>query len=217
MFIGHYALAFAAKRAAPEVSLGTLFAATQLPDLIWLPLVLAGIERVRIDPGNTAFTPLDFAHYPWSHSLLTVLLWGLAAGLLYLGLRRDRRGAVVVGLLAVSHWGLDFLTHRPDLPLWPGRPKMGLGLWASVPGTIAVEGGLFALGVWLYLGATAARDRTGKNALWALTGFLAAVYAGNILGPPPPSPNAVAVAGVGLWLLVAWGYWVDRHRTVRAA
>jgi membrane-bound metal-dependent hydrolase YbcI (DUF457 family) len=216
VFIGHFALAFAAKKAAPEVSLGTLFAASQLPDLLWPPLVLTGVERVRIDPGNTAFTPLDFVHYPWSHSLATVLLWGLLAGLAYLALRGDRRGAMWVGLLAVSHWVLDYLTHRPDLPLWPGGPKVGLELWASVPGTVAVEGGMFVIGVWLYMRATRARDRIGAGAPWALAGFLGAVYAGELFGPPPPSVGAIGVVGLSLWLLVAWAAWADRHRDAAA-
>lgn len=212
MFIGHFALAFAAKKAAPEVSLGTLFAASQLPDLLWPPLVLTGVERVRIDPGNTAFTPLDFVHYPWSHSLATVLLWGLLAGLAYLALRRDRRGALWVGLLAVSHWVLDFVSHRADLPLWPGGPKVGLELWAAVPATVAVEGSMFVAGVWLYMRATRARDRIGSGATWALAGLLGAIYASEIVGPPPPSIGAIGVVGLALWLLVAWAAWADRHR-----
>jgi hypothetical protein len=217
VFIGHFAVAFAAKRAAPKVSLGTLFLAAQLADLIWPVLVLAGVESVRIDPGNTAVTPLDFVSYPWSHSLVTDVLWGLVLGLAYFALRRNRAGAVWVGLVAVSHWVLDWISHGPDLPLWPGGPKVGLGLWDSVPATVAVEGGMFALGVWLYASGTRAQDRTGRGALWGLAGFLAAVYVGNLAGPPPPSARAVAVSALAIWLLVAWGYWVDRHRATRPA
>ena len=92
MFIGHFAVALAAKRAAPRASLGWLVVACQLPDLIWPVLLLAGIERARIEPGNTAFTPLAFDHYPWSHSLLLVVIWGAALAALYRlrgGLRRE--------------------------------------------------------------------------------------------------------------------------------
>lgn len=216
MFIGHFALAFAAKRVAPKASLGTLFAASQLLDLIWPPLVLLGVEDVRIDPGNTAFTPLDFTHYPWSHSLDMAILWGALFGAVHFAIRHDKVTAAWLGLLVVSHWVLDWISHRPDLPLWPNGPKVGLELWASVPATLVVEGGLFAMGVWAYAAGTVPRDRTGLIAHWGLVGFLVAVYAANVLGPPPPSANAVALAALAMWLLVAWGAWSDRHRMARA-
>src|SRR5512139_3067449 len=120
MFLGHFALGLAAKKVAPRTSLATLFAAAQLVDLVWPVLVLVGVESLRVDPGNTAFTPLDFAHYPWTHSLLMAAAWGVAFGLLYLARQGDRRGALVVAGLVVSHWVLDFVSHRPDLPLAPG-------------------------------------------------------------------------------------------------
>jgi membrane-bound metal-dependent hydrolase YbcI (DUF457 family) len=215
MFIGHFAAAMAAKRVAPGVSLGWLFAACQLPDLIWPVLLLAGVERARIEPGNTAFTPLAFDHYPWSHSLLMVGVWGGALALLY-GVRvRRRTGALVVAALVVSHWLLDWITHRPDLPLIPAAgPKLGLGLWSSVPATLVVEGVLFAVGVWMYSTAATARDRTGRWSWRALVVFLVVTYATNLFAPPPTSMTAVAVAGLAIWLLVWWGAWVDRHRVV---
>lgn len=212
MFLSHFAVGFAVKRAAPRVSLGTLFLAAQLPDAIWPPLVLLGVERVRIDPGNTAVTPLDFVHYPWSHSLLMA---GAAAGLfglLHFLRVGDRRAALWLGAAALSHWLLDFISHRPDLPLWPGGPMVGLGLWRSVPATIAVEGALLALGVWTYLRATVARNRAGRITLWTLVGVLVIIYAGAVFGPPPPSARVVAASGLGLWLFVAWGAWIDRNR-----
>ncbi|MFP5245801.1 MAG: metal-dependent hydrolase, partial [Thermoanaerobaculia bacterium] len=168
MFIGHHAASLAAKRIAPAVSLGTLFAASMLIDLLWPVFLLLGIEHVRIAPGNTAFTPLDFYDYPITHSLLAVLGWSVAAAVVYRAMRKSWGDAIVVGALVLSHWLLDFLTHRPDLPLWPGGPKAGLGLWNSVPGTIAVEVTLFVIGLALYLRATVARDRIGSIALWAL-------------------------------------------------
>lgn len=212
MFIGHFAVGFAAKRLAPQASLGTLFFATQFIDLLWPALLLFGVERVQIAPGNTAFTPLDFEHYPWSHSLLAVLNWSVLVGVAYYLVRHDRRTSLVLGLLVVSHWLLDFLTHRPDLPLWPGGEQVGLGLWNSVPGTLVLEIGLFVLGVLIYLRTTRARDGIGRWALVALVVFLAALYAGNLLGPPPPDVTAIAWVGHAQWLLVAWGYWIDRHR-----
>lgn len=214
MFIGHFALAFGAKKVAPKVSLGTLFMAAQLADLVWPTLVLLGIERLVIAPGITAFTPLDFISYPYSHSLLALIGWAAALAVAYMLARRGKaREGLTLAVLVLSHWLLDFLTHRPDMPLTiGGDTRLGLGLWNSVPGTIVVEGLLFAAGVAMYFKATKAADRTGKIALFALIGFLVIVYVGNIFGPPPPSVNAVAWVAESLWLLVAWAYWIDRHR-----
>ncbi|HXZ58740.1 MAG TPA: hypothetical protein VEG26_01050 [Steroidobacteraceae bacterium] len=214
MFIGHYALGFGSKRLAPSVSLGALFLACQWADLLWPTLVMAGLESFTIRPGITAVTPLDFQHYPYSHSLLALLLWGTVLALIYRAVRGSPlRGAVVLGALVVSHWLLDVIVHRPDLPLAPGtRLRLGLGLWNSIPATLAVEFGLYAVGVCLYWKATVARDRTGSVAFWALVTFLAVVQVANVFGPPPPSVGAVTASAQAMWLLVAWGYWVDRHR-----
>ncbi len=216
MFIGHFGLGFGAKRVAPTVSLGTLFLAAQLADLLWPTLVLLGVERVEVQPGATRVTPLRFMSYPYSHSLLALCLWAALAGGLYWLLRRGRIGALTVAGLVVSHWVLDFVSHGPDMPLtFGGGVKVGLGLWGSLPATVVVEGSLFAAGVALYARATAPRDRVGTWGLWGLVGFLALVYAANLLGPPPPSAAAVAWSAEAMWLLVAWGYWVDRHRASR--
>jgi membrane-bound metal-dependent hydrolase YbcI (DUF457 family) len=214
MFIGHHAAGFVAKRLAPDVSLGTLFAATMWIDLVWPILLLANVEQVRIDPGNTAFTPLDFVHYPITHSLLMVVGWSLAAAILYRLLRGSVRNAIVVGAGVLSHWVLDFVTHRPDLPLWPNGPKVGLGLWESVPATVVVEVALFAIGLALYLRTTRAQDRTGSVALWALVIFTLLIYVANITSPPPPDPTMIGYVGLAAWLFVPWGLWIDRHRRV---
>jgi hypothetical protein len=215
MFLGHLGVGFAAKRVAPHTSLGTLLFAAQLVDLVWPVLVLAGVEKVRVDPGNTAVTPLDFVSYPFTHSLATGAGWGLLAGLLYLAVRRSARGALVVGALVVSHWVLDLVSHRPDLPLYPGGPELGLGLWDSLPATLAIELGLFALGVGLYLVATRPLDRTGRWALAGLVALLLAIYGAAVFGPLPPNERAVAAAGLALWLLPPLGVWIDRHRALR--
>src|SRR5678816_2619777 len=137
MFIGHFAVGFAAKRVAPRLSLAALFAAVVLADIIWPVLVALGLEHVQIDPGNTAFTPLDFVSYPYSHSLLLLLVWAAALGLVYRWLSgHNGRSFAVLAALVLSHWVLDVLTHRPDMPLYPGGPKVGLGLWNSVPATV---------------------------------------------------------------------------------
>lgn len=218
MFIGHFAVAFAAKRVAPSVSLGTLFVATELLDVLWPVFVLLGVESVAIQAGITAFTPLDFTSYPWTHSLVMSALWGLAAAALYYLARGNGRAALVVGLIVLSHWVLDALVHRPDLPLVPGGGiKVGLGLWNSIPGTLIVEGALFALGLALYASRARAADRAGRYGLWILVALLLAAYAGAAFGPPPPGVEAVAWAGIlGGALTAALGYWVDRHRRMVA-
>jgi hypothetical protein len=218
MFIGHFGLGFAAKRAAPTVSLGALFAAAQFADLLWPTLVLIGVEQVRVQPGITVVTPLDFVSYPYSHSLLMLCVWGVAFGVIYMALRRARPPvAITIALLVVSHWVLDVVVHRPDLPITPwGSARLGLGLWNSLPGTLAAEFAIFGAGVALYARATRARTRGGTIGFWSLVALLAMVYLASTFGPPPPSAAAVAWSAQAMWLLVAWGYWVDRSRRAEA-
>jgi membrane-bound metal-dependent hydrolase YbcI (DUF457 family) len=212
VFIGHFALGFAAKRAAPRASLAVLFGAAQFADLLWPVLLAFGVEQVRIDPGNTAFTPLDFVSYPYSHSLLMLGVWGALFALVFRAPSRPRR-ALLLAALVVSHWVLDFVTHRPDMPLYPGGSKVGLGLWNSVPLTIAVEVPMFVLGLWIYCRATKPRDARGRWGFGALAAALVAIYIANIVSPPPSTIPALAVSVlVGFVVLVAWSWWADRHR-----
>ena len=213
MFVGHFAVAFAAKRIAPEVSLGTLFLAAQLADLVWPTLVLLGVEVVAIRPGVTAMTPLDFIHYPYSHSLLALAGWSALLGTAWLLRRRAVAPALVIVAVALSHWLLDVISHRPDMPLTLGGPtRLGFGLWQSIPATIVVELLMLAVGVALYVRATPNANRLGRNGLRALVAFLVLVYLASAFGPPPPSVAAVAWTAQAIWLLVAWAYWVDHHR-----
>jgi len=213
MFLGHFAVGLAAKKLTPYTSLGTLVVAAQLVDLIWPTFLLLGIERVRIDPGNTAVTPLAFEHYPWTHSLAMSVVWAASFAALYGFFRRYPRGAWVVASAVLSHWLLDFLTHRPDLPIAPGfEREVGLGLWHSVRVTVAVELAMFAGGVWLYARSTEAVDRLGTYVLGGFVAALLLIYAANLLGPPPPSARAIAMAGHAQWVLVLWAMWIDRHR-----
>lgn len=216
MFIGHFGAGFAAKKFAPRVSLGTLFLAAQWIDLLWPTFLLLGVERVRIAPGETPGVPLVFEHYPITHSLLAVVLWAMALGLLYFWMKREFRGAIVIGLAVVSHWVLDLVVHIPDLPLIPGGgPLLGLGLWQSVAWTQVVEFGLLGIGFWFYRRTTKAVNLRGHWGLWGLVIFLVIIQMGNVFGPPPPSVTAIAWVGQAQWLLVLWAYWVDRHREVR--
>ena len=228
MFIGHFALGFAAKRAAPRVSLAVLGAATQIADLLWPFFLAAGVEQVRIDPGNTAMTPLDFVSYPYSHSLVMLIVWGLMFAALFrpkVRLKADptyidpyvasgfSRTYILLALLVISHWFLDWLTHRPDMPLYPGGARFGLGLWNSVGATVAIETAMYAAGLWIYMRSTRARDGVGRWGFLALAVFLPLVYVANIFGPPPPTVGALWMsAPAGGAVLVAWMWWVDRHR-----
>jgi hypothetical protein len=215
MFIGHLALGLAAKRATPRVSLAVLLAAAQFADMLWPVLVAIGLEQVRIDPGNTAFTPLDFVSYPYSHSLVLLVVWGIAFALICQPFARGRRTFAVLSALVVSHWVLDYITHRPDMPLYPGGAKFGLGLWNSVPATIAVEVPMFLAGLWIYTRVTYPRDKIGRWAFGALVVTLLLIYAANIFSPPPPSVNALwPVAIVGGVLFTLWSWWADGHRDV---
>lgn len=215
MFIGHFAMGFGAKRFAPQVSLGILFLACQLADLIWPNLVLLGIETLSIDPDATVMTPLDFSSYPYSHSLLALLLWAAIFAALYMGLSRTgAKAAVVIAALVFSHWGLDVLSHRPDMPISLAEsPKVGLGLWNYPIIAIPTELLLLGAGVWLYVRSTKALNRQGSNGLWALVVFLVVVYLANVFGPLPPSTAAVAWSAQAMWLIVAWGFWIDRNRS----
>lgn len=215
MFVGHLAVALAAKSASPRTPLSWLVGASFGLDLLWPVLLLAGVEVVRIDPGNTAFTPLDFESYPWSHSLLTVVLWGTLVG----ALAWRRLGAfgagALVGAVLISHWLLDVVSHRPDLPLWPGGPEVGLGLWNSVPATLLIEGALFVICVELYRRGTSARDAVGRWALAGLVALTGIIWITGPWSPPPPGAQAIASVGLAMWLFPPWAGWIDRHRPRR--
>jgi hypothetical protein len=226
VFLGHYGLAFAAKRATPRTSLGALTFAAEFLDELWPILLLLGIEQVRIAPWLiahnsstvpsrhvTAATPLEFVYYPYSHSLLTAIVWGVLIGGSYYVIRRYPRGAWVVGLLVVSHWFLDLPMHRRDLPLWPGAssPQVGWGLWNSVVLTYIIEFTIYFAGVSMYARATRARDSVGRWGFWAYVAALAIIYVTST-GPPPPSERVLALMTLGVWLFVPWAWWIDKHR-----
>ena len=217
MFVGHFAVALAAKKVVPRTSLGTLIFSAQFLDLLWPLFLLTGVEHVRIDPGNTAVTPLDFYDYPLSHSLLTAVAWSVVVGGIYYLIKRDAKTATILYLVVLSHWVLDFITHRPDLPLIPwSEVNVGLGLWNSVGLTIIVELGLFFAGVAMYVRTTAATTTGGKVGFWLLLAFLLFVWLASLFGPPPPSVDAIGVVGLSMWLIVLYAWWVDRARQLRS-
>jgi membrane-bound metal-dependent hydrolase YbcI (DUF457 family) len=202
------------KKIAPRTSMALLVSAPLFLDMLWPIFVLAGWEQVRIDPGNTRYTPLDFVHYPWSHSLLMSVVWASLFAGLYYTVARERAGTIAIWIGLVSHWVLDWVTHRPDMPLYPGGPRLGLGLWNSIAGTMVVEISMFAVGVWLYAQTTRARDRIGKYGLVAYVGLLLLLYISDRFSGPPPSVAAVAWVGIGASaIFVPWAWWFDRHRS----
>ncbi len=213
MFIGHFAVALAAKRATPATSLGVLFAAAQFADLLWPALLLAGVEHAEVVSTPGTVIPLRFVHYPYSHSLLAAVLASVFVGLLWLGCSRSIRAACVVGALVLSHWFLDLVVHVPDLPLVPGGgARWGLGLWQWPALALGLELALFAFGAWLYLRSTKAVDGIGRWGLWSLLAMLVVIQLANAWGPPPPSMTPVIWSGHAMWLLIAWGWWIDGHR-----
>ena len=213
MLLGHYAVAFAAKRYAPRTSLGTLILAAQLLDLVWPLMLLAGWERVQIVPGLMAASAFDFVHYPYSHSLLAAIAWAAVIGGAYLTFRRYPRGAAVIAIAIVSHWVLDAVVHRPDLPLAPGSSlKIGFGAWNSVLATVFIEAVLLGVGLAVYARTTQPRERAGTRALQAMVVVLILLLLGALFAPPPSSARGLAIASLAMWLFVPWGHWIDRRR-----
>jgi hypothetical protein len=218
MFIGHFAVGFAAKRFAPRSSEAVLLAAPLLADILWPVFLLLGWEQVRIDPGNTRFTPFDFVSYPWSHSLLMLCVWATAFGAIYYAITRYWSGAIAIWIGVVSHWVLDWVTHRPDMPLVPGGSRYGLGLWNSIAGTMVVEILMFAAGVWMYPRATQAKDGVGGWAFIAYVALLLVIYVADAFGSTPDSVKEVAWLAIALPIVfLPWAGWFDRHRSMKCA
>lgn len=212
MFVGHLAVAFAAKRFRPDVSLGWYVAAATTLDLLWPIFLLLGIEQASIVPGATAFTPLVFDSYPWSHSLVMAIGWGVLLALIgrWRGVPKQALSLLVV--LVVSHWVLDFITHAPDMPLWPGNsPKLGLGLWNSIPGTLVIESVMWLAALALYLKGRRASSWIGPVALWSLVLITTIMWAAGPWSPPPPGQRALGWFALIGWLLIPWTAIADRH------
>jgi hypothetical protein len=215
MFVGHNAVGFASKKVAPHASLAWLMAAPMLLDLLWPVFLLLGIERVRVDPKATKFSPMDFESYPWTHSLAMSIVWGVLFAGVYFLKSRYRAGAVTIFFGVVSHWVFDFFTHRPDLPLWPGGPKVGLGLWNYPHATLIVELALFTIGFLIYRDVTEPLDRTGSIAMWLLALVLVGTYVGTAGMAPPTDTKKLAYGALTMLVVPFWAAWVDRHRAVR--
>ncbi len=216
MFVGHYGVSFAANRGDRSIPLWVLFLAVQLLDVFWSLFVLAGIEKVRIVPGITASNPLDLYYMPYTHSLVAALLWSLAAYVAYRAIRAfgaSHRTALLVALAVLSHWVLDLMVHRPDLPLYDNAAKVGLGLWNFPAPALLLEVAVLFGGMFLYLRSTTATTRLGRYGMPVFGVVMLAVQAFVFFGPPPSSDRAAAVTAIGSYLLfAAVAGWLERRR-----
>jgi hypothetical protein len=201
MFVGHYGVSFAGKRLAPTVSLATLFIAVQLLDVAWSLLVLLGIEKVRIVPGITATNPLDLYYMPYTHSLVAALGWSAAAFLVYTRFApmATVRSSLVVAAAVFSHWVLDLLVHRPDLPLFADSAKVGLGLWNHRALAFGLEIAILFGGLALYFGLGVKR----RGGIIVFGVVMLALQAYIFFGPPPRSDRAAALTALAAYLLFA--------------
>jgi hypothetical protein len=220
MFLGHYGVAMALKRAEPKLSLGTLFLAVQLADLLWSIFVLLGWEHARIVPGYTAVTPLEFLDYPISHSLVAAMAWGIVAAAIYYSwptrdTTRHWQAAAIVGVAVFSHYPLDVLVHVPDLPIYgDDSTKLGLGLWNNPTATMIAELLVFGIGLGLYVALKSHRHPVRIGRLAVLVVVLVGTYLASLYGPLPSNMTTVAVSGiVFIPAAAALAGWADRRAT----
>lgn len=222
MFIGHYAASYALKAVEPRANLGVLFLAVQLLDILSAFFVLLGIERWDIVPGITAASPLRL-YIPYTHGFLTSLFWSAVVYLatrLWLRSKGAPTGALplVLGVAVWSHWWFDLIVHRRDLPLFGTSYPVGLGLWFNAPATYLTEAALLLVGLLMYMRVTAGAGFLGRFGMPIFCVLLLIVNAGNIFGPPPPSPAMTAIAAeVSYFALAGIAYWLDKKRRVRPA
>jgi len=213
MFVGHYGISFAAKAIDRRIPLFVLFIAVQFVDVLWAVFVLLGIERVRIVPGITATNPLDLYHMPYTHSLVASVLWAAFAAVAYRFVRSWRGSAVLVGVAVFSHWVLDFVVHRPDLPLYGETMKVGLGLWNYPAVALALEVGLVVGGLVWYLRRSEPTSQLGTYGFWVFCTMMVLIQAWVFFGPPPTSDVALAVTALVSYAMFAGvAGWLERHR-----
>lgn len=218
MLVGHLAVGLVAKRVEPRISLGTYVLAAFFADLVAFVLLIAGVEHFDPVSGVELNRTIGRDIF-YSHSLLMDAIWaGLFAAVYFLR-RRYRPGAWLLFGVVVSHWVLDVISHRPDMPLAPGFAQVyGLGLWSSFPATLMVEGGFWLLALILYAHATQPIRRLGTYVFWTIgVVIITLVWYGNLHAGMDPNPIKAGIGGLILFgLLVAWAYLVDRQRPARA-
>jgi len=215
MFIGHYGPAFLVKRADRTIPLWVLFVAVQFLDVLWAPFVLLGIEKVRIVPGFTKASPLDLYYMPYTHGLLTTIGWSIVFGGAYQLIARPSttRASILVGLAVFSHWVLDFLVHRPDLPLYDNSAKVGLGLW-NIPTIELPLEALLLLGAMWWCYRENLRRAIGTFVFGVL---LVALQVYSFFAPPPPTDKAMAATAFISYIVLAIVIWWLQDRKPSAA
>jgi hypothetical protein len=217
VFVGHYGVSFAVKAGRRDIPLWVLFLAVQLVDVVWAVLVLCGVEKLRIVPGITATNPLDLYYMPYTHGLITATAWSVLAAVAYRLWRANggSRSAALVGIAAFSHWVLDLVVHRPDLPRFGDDHKVGFGLWNYRGPALGLEILFLFGGMWLYLRRAESSGGGGGSFVMAGVAMLA-VHTFVFYGPPPVSGHAAAVsalAAYGIFAGVAW--WLERREEKR--
>jgi hypothetical protein len=213
MFIGHYGPSFAAKRMECAVPLWILFIAVQLLDVFWGVFVLVGIEKVHIVPGFTKTNALDLYYMPYTHSLPGALAWAVLGGLAYMSVSKSKRGGLLVGAAVFSHWPLDLIVHRPDLPLYDNAVKVGFGLWDYPIATLVIESVVALGGLWMYLRNTHAVKPSARYAMPLFICAALGLQAAMAFGPPPPSDHAMALTALaGYALLGGVIAWLEKGR-----
>jgi hypothetical protein len=196
MYMGHFAMAFAAKPVASKISLGVLLVAPQVIDILYGFFALIGVSQIDYNP--------------WDHSLVMSLVWSVAAIIIYFVISHDLLSGIIIGLLVSSHWVCDFISWDHVLPLTFGNSqKVGLGLYNSMPTMLAVDFGLFGIAFAYYLFRTKPRDHTGKWAPWALVAYLLALIPTTLL-----PGKLIIITAIGMLLVVPIGMWIDRHRSI---
>jgi hypothetical protein len=213
MFVGHYSVAFAAKTEQNKIPLWVLFIAVQFLDYVWATLVLLGIEKLRVIKGFTAGSMLDSYFHPYSHSLITALVWSTIAALVYKtfcnrhGCLYRNSAALIVGVAVFSHWLLDFIAHPRDLPIYDNTLKVGLGMWNYRDPEFALEIALLAGGIVLYL-ARNVMPAIRRKAVIAFGIALTIIQIGDTYVPRTPLTDKATAMGVWifytLFVLVAF-------------
>jgi hypothetical protein len=219
MFIGHYGVSFAAKPVGNRVSLWVWFIAVQWLDVIWSVLVLMGIEKLRIVPGFTEANALDLYYMPYTHGLHGSIVLSLVfGGIVALFTPGNRRATtLLVAAASFSHWILDLAVHTPDLPLYDNTAKVGFGLWQHVALSLPLELIFLGLGAGLYARATTFASANRRNVFWGFVIFLAAMQVYANFGPPPSSPQAMAIMALAFYAVLALlAAWVERFAVVSA-
>lgn len=217
MFAGHVGVALAVGRAERRVNVGAFVAAALLLDFVLWLLVLLGLESVAV-PANFESTHQPEFVFPYSHGLLASVLWSAIAGAAALLVCSARpalkwRVTVLVALAVFSHWLLDALVHRPEMPLTDdASPVVGLALWNNMPIALGIEATIVAVGLCLFVpGSGLSRRRSITLTVLTLV-VLAFTVAGMTIAPRPPSALAVAASSLAiLGVVCALFCWLARH------